>query len=91
MNFSASKFEYELINKIANRAVEIASKQGADYSKMTALMDIEACHCNGMPLKLDELLTATPFDFTHDVFGIANHIDRTTGKLTGCFVPRYSL
>lgn len=54
------------------------------------MMDITAVHANGNPLKLAELLATDDFNFTHDVFGITRHIDRETGKLGGCFVPRFS-
>jgi hypothetical protein len=58
MKFTASKFESEIINKIANRAVILAAKVGVDHDKMSAMMDVEACHCNGMPLDLNRLLAA---------------------------------
>lgn len=87
-----SKFEIDLIDRIAERAVSMAKEQGSEYSKSSAMMDLESAHLD-CPLKLDELLNADNFNFSHDVFGIANHIDRSTypGKLTGCFLPRYAL
>lgn len=51
-------------------------------------MDLTACHCNGCELDLDRLLLAPDPDFGHDVCGIRRHIDRRTGKLGGCFLPR---
>lgn len=89
--FTASVEETKLIVKIAKRAVKMARAIGSKtYSQMTAVMDVEACHCNGCPLKLDALLKADDFNFSHDVFGIAAHIDRTTGELQDCFVPRFA-
>jgi hypothetical protein len=41
-----------------------------------------------MPLDLDKLLTADDFNFSHDVFGIARHINRRTGEIEDFFVPR---
>lgn len=76
--------------EIARRAVKMAKGLGLKYDQMTAVMDIDACHSNGNPLKLQELLAADDFNFGHDVFGIRRHIDRTTGQLQNCFVPRYS-
>jgi hypothetical protein len=90
VNFTASKFELELISQIAKRAVSMAKEAGINYAQMDALMDIEACHSNGNPLDLNALLSANPFDFAHDVFGIRRHIDRSTGKLTDCFSPRFT-
>lgn len=53
-------------------------------------MDIRACHANGTPLRLEELLRADDGNFGHDVFGIRRYIDRTTGQLTDCFLPRFT-
>ncbi len=85
-----SLYEDDLINAIADRAIKIAEDQGVEYSKTSAVMDLTSAH-EQLPLRLDELLSADKFNFTHDVFGIANHMDRSTfpGTLTGCFVPRY--
>lgn len=82
--------EARVIHKIAARAVNMAIGAGFDYPMMDADMDITACHCNGMPLKLEALLSADEFNFAHDVFGIRRHIDRETGKIGGCFVPRFA-
>ena len=90
LNFKATKEEHMLISAIAKRAVEMAAKQGKEYPMMDAVMDINACHSNGCPLKLAELLEAPPFDFAHDVFGIYRHINRQTGQLEDCFLPRYA-
>lgn len=89
IKWSNSKSDIKKIAKLAARAVEMAKKSGNDnYSFQTAVMDLEACHCNGMPLDLDKLASADDFNFAHDVFGIARHIDRETGKIGDCFVPR---
>lgn len=39
-------------------------------------------------LDLERLAGFPDFDFAHDVYGIMRHMDRTTGKLGGCFLPR---
>ncbi|TAL45450.1 MAG: hypothetical protein EPN91_02230 [Salinibacterium sp.] len=39
-------------------------------------------------LNLERLLRADDFDFTHDVFGIKIHFDRTTNALLNNFLPR---
>lgn len=91
IKWTASKFESEIINRIADRAVSMAEKLGVNYEKMTAYMDIEACHCNGMPLDLARLEAADDGNFGHDVFGIRRHINRSTGQIENCFVPRFAL
>lgn len=89
-SFKVTAQEALLISKIAKRAVRLAKKYKVDYDFMTADMDITACHANGCPLRLGELLNTDDGNFGHDVFGIRRYIDRETGKLklTNCFLPR---
>jgi Family of unknown function (DUF6874) len=91
LNWKVSKEDHELISQIATRAKEIARRQGTEYSWHDATMDLTAAHANGNPLDLAGLLKADDYNFTHDVFGIAAHLDHETGKLTngGVFNPRY--
>lgn len=56
--------------------------------RQTILMDLSACHANGCPLDFKRLLAFPDFDFAHDIFGINQRIDRETGQLRNCFVPR---
>lgn len=91
IKWDVSLEEMDLIVAIAKRAVKMANELGVDYNQMTAVMDINATHANGTPLRLAELLAADNANFSHDVFGIRRHIDRTTGKLGGCFLPRYAV
>jgi hypothetical protein len=51
-------------------------------------MDLEATHANGCPLDFAKLLACDDFDFLHDIGGIAMHLDRSTGVLKDCFLPR---
>ena len=68
----------------------ICREECIDYKAMDCDMDITACHANGNPLRLAELLSADDFNFCHDVLGIRRHINRETGQLENCFVPRFS-
>jgi len=87
INLNTTKKEMQLIVKIAQRAFSM----DMGYEDFQALnMDIAACHLNGNPLKLEELLNADDFNFAHDVNGINRHMNRETGKLTNSFSPRYS-
>lgn len=88
------KFDYdnlETVSRITDRAMALAAKHNIDYDPLICMMDLVACSGNGNPMDFDRLLTADEFDFAHDVFGIRRHIDRETGKLTGCFSPRFSI
>lgn len=91
ITWTKDKDTMELESKIAKRAVKMAIDLNVQYKQMTAIMDIDACHSNDCPLKLQELLEADDSNFAHDVFGIRANIDRTTGKLQNCFLPRYAV
>jgi hypothetical protein len=90
VKFAATTYESTLIARIVTRAFDELPQLNR-YDRMSLTMDLEACHSNGNPLRLDELLKAKPFDFAHDVVGIINNLDRNTGKLGNCFSPRYSM
>jgi hypothetical protein len=51
---------------------------------------LAATHVGGCPLKLSELYDADDSNFLHDIGGIMRHMDRRTGKLGDCFVPRFA-
>lgn len=90
VNFDASRSEVDLMVKIAERFERLVPAH-ARQKRLDLLMDLEACHCNGAPLDLVALHeAASDGDLVHDVAGISRHIDRDTGKLGGCFLPRYA-
>lgn len=52
-------------------------------------MTVSAVAAQGqVPLDLTVLEQFDDFNFNHDVAGMLNHIDRSTGLLTRCFLPR---
>lgn len=87
VSFDVSNADRVLIQKNVARAVATGLIQKRDA--LDRAMDLTACHANGCPLDLDGLLNADGFNFAHDVLGIARHMDRETGKLNNCFLPRY--
>ena len=85
--------DVRLISRIATRAqglhlVDIGG--GYPIDRLSLVMDLEATHAVCCPLRLNDLLDATDSDFVHDIVGIHSHLDRDTGELSGCFVPRYA-
>lgn len=90
MNFEVTKQEMEIIERIVDRAIKMSNKYDIDYSRMTATMDICATHANGCKLDLDALATSDHSNFCHDIFGIRRHMNRKTGHLENCFVPRFA-
>ncbi|UCV26737.1 DUF6874 family protein [Ferribacterium limneticum] len=89
IKFEVSYKDAGLINKLVERALALECFAGQDRLELE--MDIVACHANGCQLALQRLLEADDFNFGHDISGIQKYIDRSTGKLTNFFLPRYSL
>lgn len=88
VQFTASRADVNLIERIARRAIEQGFSHGR--SREDVEMDIEAVHCNGTPLRLAELIAADDLNFAHDVVGIGSHIDRSSGTLGNHFLPRFA-
>lgn len=85
--FNCTREETLLCGKIADRADALGMLTGA-YDRMACLMDLDATHSNGCPLDFEKLLAFENPSFIHDMAGIANTIDRETGKLEHFFCPR---
>lgn len=79
--------EHVVLWQIIDRAQKKAAEFGQTIDRLTLDMDISAA-CADVPLDLPKLLAFGETDFVHDVWGIRHHIDRTTGKLGSCFMPR---
>jgi hypothetical protein len=90
LSFDCPEDERKTIRAIARRARDLYLEHRVDRSALDIDMDLTAAHCNGNPLRLDELLKADDFNLLHDVSGIAKHLNRETGKLEGFFSPRFS-
>lgn len=91
ISFQVSSRDKSAIVAIASRAMPIFSRAlGRDAPKVSdVIMDLTACHANGCPLRLQDLLEADDLNLVHDVVGIHRHIDHETGALGGSFLPRF--
>ena len=89
LSFSVGHADRSIIKEIGSRASKRFGKQ-LRRGPIDFIMDISATHASGCPLRLTELRDAPEFDFAHDVLGICRHLDRETGQLGDCFVPRYA-
>ncbi len=85
LELNTTMAELELISKIANRLIEM----GARGEKIDIVMDLEATH-HSTPLDLQGLLNSKDGDFAHDMIGIYANLNRNTGKLENCFIPRFA-
>jgi len=83
INLNATPEDQKLIDEITLRAIQLG-----DFDALTINMDLTATHLNGTPLKLAELLTFPKIDFMHDIYGINRHLNRETGEMMDCFLPR---
>lgn len=77
-----------IVERIKSKWLQDDSPDKGPFDKKQWLMDITACHLNGTPLDLKKLADADEFTFFHDVYGIARHMNRRTGKLEHFFLPR---
>lgn len=77
-----------LIRKCAKRAYK-ELKNIVPISFMDLEMDITAANI-ASPLKLEELLNADDFNFAHDICGIRANINRDSGEMNNCFLPRFT-
>lgn len=85
INLTASKEDTLLIVEIAKKAESF----GIRISRLNLVMDLTAAHMK-CPLELTAMLNGSRFDFMHDVIGIVNNLNRETGEIENCFIPRYA-
>lgn len=81
-----TKDEMLIIVEIAKRAED---KGLLMFDRMSLIMDIENAH-KQFNLKLNEWLKADDLDFSHDIVGIQQNINRETKKVENYFLPRYA-
>lgn len=75
---------------IVKRAHALFQEHGNSAERLSIRMDIAAIHLH-TPLDLEGLLAADDGNFAHDIGGIRRFLDRETGQLTECFLPRFTL
>ena len=81
--------ESAAVDRIVARARRMCAGMGVQIDERSLRTDLAATHAS-RPLRLGELADADDFDLSHDVFGIVRHMDRNTGELRNCFVPRFT-
>jgi hypothetical protein len=81
--------EPELIKRIVDRAEKLGQKFGRPMMRASIALDLVIAH-RQCPLDLQLLLDSDDGNFSHDVFGIMRHLDRNTGELRDCFIPRFA-
>lgn len=90
VKFAATLDELALIRKIVERVAKLYPDNPLDVQ--SSIMDMDACHSNGCPLDLVRMAGwERDLDLIHDVYGIRNTLDRSTGKIVGLFHPRFAV
>lgn len=91
ISFECSRTDTLLIVKICERIEAMCAAQNLEIpNRLDSSMDLTACHANGCALDLQRMLDADDFNIAHDFFGIGRHLDRETGELMNCFLPRFA-
>lgn len=93
VSFDISKADRALVSRIVKRSRDVLKTYSPDTRLrpvMEMQMDLIATHANGCPLDFARLLKADDFNLLHDVLGIERHLDRDTGQLLHCFLPRFA-
>lgn len=94
MNFKCSKEDMHKITQAADRYADLWARGGGRIDRLRKsdiIMSLAACHANGCPLDLDQLLGSADLAFAGDVAGICSHISPKTGKLRRSFLPKFRL
>jgi hypothetical protein len=85
------KKDFEAIIHRALRILEPKSDKDRINLQVDLEMDIQVAHSNGNPLDFKKLLSFDDVNFLHDIDGIRRNLNRETGELEDCFLPRCSL
>jgi hypothetical protein len=80
------KENLELIVKIVKKAEE---KGLLMFDRISLIMDLE-CATKEFNLRLNDFLNADDFNFSHDICGIQNNLNRQTKKMENFFLPRFA-
>lgn len=91
LKWDVSREDGDMILACAKRARDVFEDRGIPFDLFECDMDLTATHANGCPMDFAALLAAPDFDFIHDIAGIRRHINRETGQLENCFMPRCHL
>jgi hypothetical protein len=81
-----TKESYTTIMEIVKRADEMKLLM---FDRMSLMMDLE-CVTTKIGLRLNDLLNADNFNFSHDIAGIQNNLNRQTKELENFFLPRFA-
>ncbi len=85
-----TRIRFETIGKICDRTEAIIKQStviNIQIERMSLFMDIDHA-TRQFKINPQSLLDLDHHNFTHDVFGIVSHMNRSNGLVEDCFVPR---
>ena len=83
--------DIRVLARVAERAEAMEQELGLpSTNRMTRLMDLDYAN-RSVPIDFDALIASDNQTFAHDVFGITQHMNRSTKVLGNCFVPRTAI
>lgn len=82
--------EHKLIEKIADRAVNLYEQLDIKVKAPYIAAEIEFVHREICPLRLQDFAEADDSNFAHDIGGIHRHLNMRLCRLDGCFLPRFA-
>ena len=92
ISFELPPQEAALIDVIAMRVKLWSDDNGENFDVSDTVMDLRIVHKNIIALRLDEMARVIEEgDLMHDVAGIRRHLNRRTGQLEDCFLPRFAV
>lgn len=91
VNFAATP---EVLEK-ASFIAKAVHKYDRRRDTTTTIMDLIACHNHGCPINFTKMEAwlknhGVDFNILHDICGINLNLNRKTGKLENCFLPRFA-
>ena len=82
------KLEFGIMGLIIDRRIKFDPRYfDQPIDRLQLHMDLEHAH-EEVKMDLIQLLNFQDVDFIHDVDGIRRHMNRRTGELMNCFLPR---
>lgn len=81
----ADKNNFKVILEIVSRAEKLNLLM---FDRLSLIMDLEGAY-RQFNLRLEDILKADDLNFSHDIIGIQENIDRQTGNFNS-FTPRFA-
>ena len=90
INWEKAKIDdYKKAKVVIEKAIKEKFFSPSDFQALQ--MDLVATHISGCPLDFQKMSEGEMGDILHDLVGINKNLDRDSGELLNCFLPRFAL